>query len=218
MKLNFPSSLDEMLNGGLLSGNLIDICGLSATGKTILHTTIAINAAINHDSETIVIDSNGDFSGDRIYRMLVNRKIGTESKCREIMQHIRVVKCTDPIELINIIKALIEQAKNNKKFKILVIDSLPAIWFKMYGMRNFHAYKTIVALAHQLRKLAVEHAIIILTVNIVTASTSYEKKLSGELIQTNSSLSNFLAFKYFCFITTKNNTQQTNKNEKGKKT
>lgn len=65
--------MDQLLNGGLLSGNIYDVCGTYASGKTQLHTKIVINWAINHDFETLVVDTKGDFSGERINRILLNR-------------------------------------------------------------------------------------------------------------------------------------------------
>lgn len=157
-----------MLNGGLLPGNLIDLCGLSGCGKTQLHTTIALNLAMNQHLDTFVIDTKGDFSGERIHRMLLHRKVNDATKRKEIMQQIKVEKCTDPIQLINLITALIDKANSFAKFKILVIDSLPALWFLYHGNKNSVGHRNLPKLANLLRKLAVECGIVVLTVNIVT--------------------------------------------------
>lgn len=159
----------------MLTGNIIDLCGLSGSGKTLLCRAIAVNLAINYDFGTIFIDTNGDFSADGIYKMLINRKITSETQRKHIMKQIKVTKCCDPNELIRCIETLTNGFNDHGKFKLLVIDSMPAIWFNVYGMNTSYAQNTLVTLIHRLRRLAVEHAIIIIAVNIVTRSNSYGK-------------------------------------------
>lgn len=176
--LPFDWSLDELLDGGLLSGNIIDVCGLSGTGKTLLCRTIATNLAINYHLDTYFIDTKGDFSAEAIHKMLVKRKISSETQRKQTMRHIKAIKCRDPNELIHIIQTLIDDIEMYAELKMLVIDSMPAIWFNMYGMNTSYAHRTLVTLLHKLRRLAVEHGIIIIAVNIVTTPNS-----NGEWIE-----------------------------------
>lgn len=164
-----------MLNGGLQTGNIIDICGLPASGKTQLHTTLAINFAIDRQSETIVIDTKGDFSGERIHRILVHRKIDGLSERKDIMERIKVHKCAEPDHLIEFIEKLITEIDSNKNLQLLVIDSLPALWFLYHGNTNAIGLRKLSEMTHLLRKLAVEHGIIVLTVNIVTRLVNTSK-------------------------------------------
>lgn len=157
-----------MLNGGLQTGNIIDLCGLPASGKTQMHTTLAISFAIDRQSETIVIDTKGDFSGERIHRMLVHRKINDSTERKEIMERIKVQTCTDPDQLIEFIENIITEIDSHKSLQLLVIDSLPALWFLYHGNTNAIGLRKLSEMAHLLRKLAVEHGVIVLTVNIVT--------------------------------------------------
>lgn len=162
-----------MLDGGLLSGNLIDVCGLSGSGKTVLCRAIAVNLAIGYGAGTLFVDTNGDFCADGIHKMLVQRKIAGETQRKHIMQHIKAAKCRDPNELIRCIDTLIDSFDACAPFKLLVIDSMPAIWFNMYGIHTSYAQRTLVTLIHRLRRLAVERAIIVIAVNVVTTSNSY---------------------------------------------
>lgn len=157
-----------MLNGGFFSGSLIDLCGMSASGKTQLYTTIALNLAISNEYETFVIDTKGDFSGDRINRMLINRGEINADKRKKIMRHIKVEKCVSPTKLIESIRNLIQQASLYPKFKMLVIDSVPALWFQYHGNRSSYGIRNLAILADLLRKLAVECGIVVIAVNIET--------------------------------------------------
>lgn len=154
-----------------MSGNIYDVCGISASGKTQLYTTIAINWAINYGFETLVVDAKGDFSGDRINRNLLSR--GAEynaEKRKNIMRHIRYEKCNSPFKLIDILNNLLEQIHLYPKVKFFVIDSMPALWFLFHGNQRSFGNRKLAILADLLRKLAVEHAIVVLTVNIETRS------------------------------------------------
>lgn len=163
-------SLDNLLNGGFLFGNLIDLCGFSAAGKTQLHTTIAVNWAINYDYETFVIDTKGDFSGERIHCILMHRpnKFQPE-RCKQIMRNIRVEKFNSSfMQLIEFTQNLLQSMHLYPKFKLLVIDSLPSLWYLHHGSKNTNRYRQLATLVDLLRKLAVEHGIVVLAVNIET--------------------------------------------------
>lgn len=154
-----------------MSGNIYDVCGISASGKTQLYTTIAINWAINYGHETLVVDAKGDFSGDRINRILLSRGAEYDAEKRKnIMRHIRYEKCNSPFKLIDILNNLLEQIHLYPKVKFFVIDSMPALWFLFHGNQRSFGNRKLAILADLLRKLAVEHAIVVLTVNIETRS------------------------------------------------
>lgn len=160
-----------MLHGGLLPGNIVDVCGFSASGKTQLHTTIAINWSINQDFETFVIDTKGDFSGDRINRILLSRSSGFDAdKRKRVMRNIKVEKCNSASDLIELIDKLFDQKSSYPKFKFLVIDSLPSLFFHYHGKKNILGYQKLAQFADRLRNLAVEHGIVVMTVNIETRS------------------------------------------------
>lgn len=163
-------SFDNLLKGGLIFGNLIDLCGFSAIGKTQLHTTIAVNWAINYDYETFVIDTKGDFSGERIHSILMNRPIQFQfDRCKQIMRNIRVEKCNNSLnQLIELVQHLLHHVHLYPKLKLLVIDSLASLWFLHHGSKSTNRYRQVATLVDLLRKLAVEHGIVVLAVNIET--------------------------------------------------
>ncbi|XP_031617803.1 DNA repair protein RAD51 homolog 4 [Contarinia nasturtii] len=161
-------NLDELLGGGLVRGNLIDICGFSSCGKTQLYTTIAVNWSIDHDYETFVVDTKGDFSGERIKGILSSRTDFQMDKLKHVMCNIKVEKCNSPFKLIELIRNLIEQMHFYPNLKLLVIDSLPALWFLFHGNKRSLGQCQLAILGDLLRKLAVEHGIIVITINIST--------------------------------------------------
>lgn len=115
-----------------MTGNIIDICGSSAAGKTQLCTTIAINLAQHCDIEIFFVDTKGDFSGKRVHKILAKR-VCTESDMEKIMKRLRVERINDPYQLVAVLNALIANRSNFRDLKVLVIDSLPALWFLFHG-------------------------------------------------------------------------------------
>lgn len=163
----FSFRLDELLGGGLPTGNLIDICGFSAAGKTQLCTTIAVNVASHAESTVLWIDANRDFSARRIYQILRNRKI-SDVNAFEIMRRIKVEHCTDAYRLVAVIDDIMNKIELYKNVKILIIDSLPTLWFSFHGGKTMEGFRLLGELTNQLRRLAVEYGIVVLAVNIVT--------------------------------------------------
>lgn len=168
-------SLDELLGGGFLSGNLIDICGLSGSGKTQLYTTIAINWAVNDGYQTFIVDTKADFSGDRINRMLLNRNELSADERKHIMRSIKMEKCRNPFKLIEMLRCLLDQMASHPNLKLLVIDSLPTLWFLFHGNKRSLNQRNLAILADLLRKLAVEYAIVVLTINTATRFSASKK-------------------------------------------
>ncbi|CAG2067406.1 unnamed protein product, partial [Timema podura] len=67
------ASLDVLLQGGLFTGNLYEVYGLSGDGKTQLCLAIACNVAHYLKQRVHYIDTKFDFSGKRIQAMLEAR-------------------------------------------------------------------------------------------------------------------------------------------------
>lgn len=156
-----------------MANSLIDICGPPDAGKTQLCTSIAVNLAQNSPHETLWIDTKADFSARRIYKILKNRNC-SDSEIKEIMRRIRVDTCDDPNKLIKMVDELIENFGEYNKAKLLVIDSMPALWFLFHGEHRRLGSIAMEKLANNLRKLSVERGMIVLTVNLATRYASFD--------------------------------------------
>lgn len=66
-------NLDELLVYGL-SNQIFEICGLSATGKSQVCKTIALNVAQYQQLDVLYIDTKRDFSVQRLVQILINRR------------------------------------------------------------------------------------------------------------------------------------------------
>lgn len=98
----------------------------------------------------------------------------TETEIRQIMERIKLEVCNEPKKLIKIVTKLIEQIDKYRNFKMLIIDSMPSLWFLFYGEKCSTGIQQLAILGNLLRKLAVEHNVIVVNVNIVTRWTLCE--------------------------------------------
>lgn len=167
------SNLDMLLENGIFEGDIIEICGKPDAGKTILATTIAVNLSQYQELGTVYLDINNGFEGTRAHQILQDRgcpAVDIES----IMRRIVVEKVQTLNDLINVLEDLFEFLRKSK-VKLLVLDSMSAIWFE-----NLFSYKRtvrkIAQVASLLRKLAHDFKLIVITVNIFIDGFVQESK------------------------------------------
>lgn len=157
------SNLDTLLENGIFEGDIIEICGKPETGKTILATTIAVNLSQFQELGTVYLDINNGFEGTRAHQILRERNCQAED-IESIMQRIVVEKVHSLNDLIDVLEDLYQFLKKSN-VKLLVLDSMSAIWFA-----NLFSYKRTVQKIAQvvslLRKLAHDFKLIVITVNI----------------------------------------------------
>lgn len=156
-----------------MMSSLIDVCGPPDAGKTQLCTSLAINLAQFNHEETLWIDTKADFSARRIQKILKKRDCN-DSEIKKVMQKIRIDTCNDPHKLIRMIEKIIENFEVYKSAKLLVIDSLPVLWFLFHGEDGRVGSILMAKLANMLRKLAVECGMVVLIVNIATRYSPIE--------------------------------------------
>lgn len=62
--------LDEMLEGGMPTGTITELCGLADSGKTQLCFQVAINCVRSSRNTVLYIDTKGDFSSVKVQKIL----------------------------------------------------------------------------------------------------------------------------------------------------
>jgi len=73
--------LDNLLDGGLFVGNIYELCGPSACGKTQLCISILLNIIITTKKDIVYIDTRNKFSVKRIKQMLKNKNMTNNEVC-----------------------------------------------------------------------------------------------------------------------------------------
>ncbi|KAG6800203.1 DNA repair protein RAD51 4 [Apis mellifera caucasica] len=162
------SSLDNLLKGGLYCGQIYEICGLSASGKTQLCFSIAINIALKSNNLVRYIDTKRDFSGSRIEQILLKKNYNKQV-INEIMERIKVCCVYNMHQLLKVLHWLsinLKEENEDCRTRIIIIDSLPALIFKFSK-----DHKTTIILNHLANIchfLAKEFNLSIISVNLIS--------------------------------------------------
>ncbi|XP_055531894.1 DNA repair protein RAD51 homolog 4 [Wyeomyia smithii] len=168
--------LDLLLEGGLLPGHLLEICGESGAGKTQLCTSLAVNVAKRHKVEILYADCKCDFSANRVHQMLTAISC-TEQEIHDIMCKIKVQRFFSAESLVEAMENFRALIDNHDTFKVLIIDSLPALWYLYQNSKsNCYPLGLLTRLIGILRKLATENFLCVVVVNLLIPSAELASK------------------------------------------
>lgn len=138
---------------GAFSGEIIEIVGLPASGKTMLLKTIAINVLGSfEDRHIIFIDTKFDFHAIKLKKMMEARGI-PEKKLVDILKKILVHRATTPDELINTLQFIVDTPQQHEMFKIVMIDSITVPFYFYFGQTIF-GLRAMTTVAQLLKKLS----------------------------------------------------------------
>jgi RAD51-like protein 3 len=175
--------IDGLLQGGLHPGEITEISGETATGKTQLAFSATLTTLCsNKDNKVLFIDTVSTFSAERIRtlflesdRFIYARDQGMDEK--DVMDRIRIVKCFDVYSVMEFIEDVRDHLENKDQdgnvhtnIKLIIIDSFTAIFTPLLGVTQTQGHSLMVTLTRILRNLAKEYNIAILLVNAAIAS------------------------------------------------
>jgi RecA/RadA recombinase len=142
------SRFDSELKGGLSGGELLQIYGVSGTGKTQLALQLLINA-LQQSSEAIAgfVDSSGGFRPERLTEIAALRELDDKS----ILERIYVWRSRSVQEQIEAV-ASARTLMRRQNFSILVIDSVTENFIDEYAGEK-HVIARQLALARHLRSI-----------------------------------------------------------------
>ncbi|XP_060875683.1 DNA repair protein RAD51 homolog 4 isoform X1 [Metopolophium dirhodum] len=149
--------LDNLLDGGLFVGNIYELCGPSACGKTQLCISILLNIIITTKKDIVYIDTKNKFSVKRIKQMLKNKNM-KNNEINDILKKIYVYSVIDIYNLITCLHGLKE-----KLDPIIIIDSLPALYLSFIGFYKNDGLCYINHISSVLKYLCNKNATILVT-------------------------------------------------------
>jgi len=119
-------TLDLLLDGGLLLGEVVLIYGEAETGKTTLAMQCAINA-VRMGLKTLYVDSDGTFSPARLTQI-------AKSDWNEVASYIMVFKPQSFEEQADLIDHLHAYLRGNTRF--LVVDTITTLYRLEVGSKK----------------------------------------------------------------------------------
>ncbi|CAG8649655.1 4048_t:CDS:10, partial [Funneliformis caledonium] len=164
--------IDELLQGGFHSGEIIEISGETATGKTQLAflTTLTI-LCTNKDNKVLFIDTVSTFSAERIRMLFLESDRFVHARDQgmneeNVMNRIQVFKCFDVYSMME----FIDDVRDHLENQLIIIDSLTAIFAPLLGVSQTQGHSLMVTLARILRNLAKEYNIAVMVINAAIVS------------------------------------------------
>jgi hypothetical protein len=109
--------VDKYLMGGVRSGEITQISGDEATGKTQFCHSLTVTVA-QMGKKVVYLDTESTFNAERIVNITKTRS--PKENPRPVMQLIRVMRVYTVIDLFQVLHALIEESD----ISVLILDSI----------------------------------------------------------------------------------------------
>ncbi|XP_066146084.1 DNA repair protein RAD51 homolog 4 [Euwallacea fornicatus] len=162
-------NLDELINGGLLTGTIYEICGAADSKKFDLVLTILVHVLCASNSENVVyfLDTKRDFSAKHMRTKL--SQIKTEEQTLHLLKRILIRHIADKYELISAMFVIKQELEQGLSLRVIVIHSLSVLFAS--SMDPDENNNILNHLANILRYIALEHNVAIIITNLVTTWT-----------------------------------------------
>jgi DNA repair protein RadA len=172
------NALDSLLAGGPWAGEITEISGEFATGKSQLCFQLCVNAQLQKDQggldgKVFFVDSEGTFSATRIGEMAIGLDLDVES----VLENIFVTRVLDSHHQTRIVQKISEIAEE-ENIKMVIIDSIAAHFRSDYigNERIAERQQRIMQHASSLTNLAYVHDLAVVVTNQMVAKLD---ELSG---------------------------------------
>lgn len=172
------NSLDGLLTGGPWSGEITEISGGFATGKSQLCFQLSVNAQLDRSlgglgGKVFYVDTEGTFSATRVGEMALAQDLDPQ----EVLANIYVARVLDSQHQTRIIQKINDMAKESN-ICLVIIDSIAAHFRTDYIGQNklVERQQRIMHHASSLSKLAYVHDLAVVVTNQIVAKLD---KVSG---------------------------------------
>ncbi|XP_014246396.1 DNA repair protein RAD51 homolog 4 [Cimex lectularius] len=157
--------LDSLTKGGLRPGSILELSGLSGSGKTQLALNILVNLSLKDDIDAVYIDTKNDFRPEH-FSSLLKAKLKEDEKLEGIIKKIFLQKIMDIHELISALhnlKIKYSESKRNS-IRLIIVDSISVVSFPFLG--NNEGLPLLNHIACVAKFLAAEFNAIIIFINL----------------------------------------------------
>ncbi len=166
------NNLDELLGGGIYTGEITEISGEFATGKTQICFQLSVNVQLptiqgGLEGSVYYIDTEGTFSSIRVAQ--IARERGFDPK--KFLENIAVTRTFNSDHLMFLIMN-VEKIIRQRNVKLLIIDSIASHFRAEYIGDNklVKRQQVVMSLAETLKKLLAQFELAIVVTNQVIAT------------------------------------------------
>ncbi|KAL5478156.1 hypothetical protein EMCRGX_G025047 [Ephydatia muelleri] len=180
--------LDALLDGGVITGELLEITGPPASGKTQFSMTMAMQVITDTKFSVVFLDATNGFSAHRCKEILVNR--GTrEEDVAEMLRRARVYSVHTLFDALSILTLLKENvARQSDSFhsalRLVIIDGVSLLVAPLLDAKQSQGHAMMTHLAAMVKSLAHDHSIAAVCTNSMVADMSSASLLKPALGKT----------------------------------
>ncbi|KAM9441495.1 DNA repair protein RAD51 homolog 4 [Clarias gariepinus] len=175
------ASVDTLLDSGLYTGEITELCGGPGTGKTQTCFSVAVHVAHELKQKVMYIDTNGGMCAHRLLEML-RQKTDNTAQQMNALQRISVLRVFDIFTLLSCLQNL--RASSLQKgdvgvggsVKTVIVDSVSAVLSHMLGGKQNEGMSLMMQLATELKTIAKDFNVAILVTNHVTRDGNSQLK------------------------------------------
>ncbi|KAK8728549.1 hypothetical protein OTU49_009011, partial [Cherax quadricarinatus] len=197
------TNLDSLLGGGLMTGEVMEVCGGWGTGKTSLCVNLAVHAALKLRMNVLYIDPLASINALRLAPVIE----ALSEDLQVVEQALARIEAVIPSDIWSVFQALellrqpyfsvrkkdVEQwnvsdsrpVSTIRKTKLVIVDSLPSILMPLLGGRQKQGWGIINELAAVLKSLASEQQAAVVVVNNVVQANFNSVKNRGHNSESN---------------------------------
>lgn len=175
------SSLDQLLDGGFYTCELVEVAGSAKAGKTQICHTVAVNVAVQSNNVVIYVDTTGGFSARRLKEILNHHTECSQQAGQDVLRRIHCCQVFDIYDLLSLledVRGTLEQDQHgdNSQVRMVIIDSVSALLAPLLGGSQVDGQALICHLAQALKTLSVEFYTSVLVTNTVVLGDSWDEK------------------------------------------
>uniref|UniRef100_A0A914UKG0 RecA family profile 1 domain-containing protein n=1 Tax=Plectus sambesii TaxID=2011161 RepID=A0A914UKG0_9BILA len=179
------ASVDEATGGGLWAGEVTELVGELACGKTQLCMSTIVQMFLRDKgvrrSMAVYLDSNGSFRSSRLVEILRRKKPHvSDEEVSDLLSRVLVKRVSDDTELS---KALLDVQKlcQHASILMLIVDSVGGCLSGTAAKMDANGRKCQKKIIRQLRLLAREHCMAVVTVNHLVYWTGKMRPALGQI-------------------------------------
>ncbi|XP_054902514.1 DNA repair protein RAD51 homolog 4 [Poeciliopsis prolifica] len=171
-------SLDKLLDSGLYTGEITELTGGPASGKTQVCFGVAVHIAYHLKQSVIYIDTTGGLTASRLLQMLQTETNNTDEQM-EALQRIHTFRVFDVYALLDCLYGLgggglHKACVGGGSVKALIVDSVSAVIAPLLGGKQNEGMSLMTQVAAALKTMAKDFSVAVLVTNHVTRSGSGE--------------------------------------------
>ncbi|KAB5522608.1 hypothetical protein PHYPO_G00161490 [Pangasianodon hypophthalmus] len=173
------ASVDKLLDSGLYTGEITELCGGPGTGKTQMCFSVAVNIAHELKQKVMYIDTNGGICANRLLQMLQQKTVNTAEQMNAL-QRISVLRVFDVFALLSSLQNLrasgLQKGAVGGSVKAVIVDSVSAVLSHMLGGKQNEGMSLMMQVATELKIIAKDFNVAVLVTNHVTRDGNNQLK------------------------------------------